>query len=88
MSGTKAHEKRKADKRKAEHDKLVAINENRTSLLQMTIAELIALYGEENVNASHPLFSAIQSSANGAMIDLPQLASDITEFNTEEVVDV
>ena len=58
------------------------MNDNRSSLLQMTIAELIALYGEENVNSIHPLFTAIQLSASGSLVDLEKLASDIVDFNT------
>jgi len=89
MSGTKAHVRQVALERQIAHDKLIAIYANRTSLLQATIVELQALYGEENVDAKHPLFSAIQSSANGALIDLEKLSSDIVEFNkSAEVIDV
>ena len=88
MSGTKAHEKREYDKRQAEHNKLVALNNNRTSLLQITIEELISLYGEDKVNYSHPLFSAIQSSTSGSIVNLEQLKINIISFNDQEEIDV
>jgi len=87
-SGTKGYVQREINKRQVEREKLMAIYANRTSLLQMTIIELQALYGEENVDAMHPLFTAIQASANGSLIDLEKLTEDITEFNTAEVIDV
>ncbi len=86
MSGTKAHEKRVILKLEAERDKAVALSDNKDSILQITIAELINLYGADNVKTEHPLFSAIQRGAKGAMIDLEQLSADIIEFDKPEVV--
>ena len=88
MSGTKAYIKRKADKRKVVLAKQADIASNRTSLLQMTIAELIKLFGSDKINASHPLFRAIQTSARGAKINLGRLATSIDKFNNKEVKSV
>jgi len=85
MSGTTAHVRRVELKLKAERDKAIALSENKTTLLQMTIAELINLYGKDNVNANHPLFSAIRQGANGNMINIETLSNDIAEFDTEAV---
>ncbi len=84
MSGTTAHAQRKKEKRQKEVEQLIALNNNRTALLTVTIAELTTLYGADNVNANHPLFAAIQASANGSFIDLERLAVDITVFKTPE----
>ncbi len=84
MSGTTAHIQRKKAEQQEKLEKLVALNDNRTALLNATIAELTALYGTENVNVNHPLFNAIQASAKGSPIDLEQLAIDITTFKTPE----
>lgn len=84
MSGTKAHAQRKEAEQQAKFEKLVALNDNRTALLNATITELKELYGAENINADHPLFAAIQVSANGSVIDPEQLVIDITAFKTQE----
>lgn len=84
MSGTTAHAQRKKEKRQKEIEQLIALNNNRTALLNATITELKALYGAANVNTNHPLFAAIQASANGAFIDLERLTVDITVFKTPE----
>ena len=83
-AGTQGYSQREAAKRQAEFERLTAINNNRTALMNATIAELIALYGTENVNTGHPLFNAILSSANGSIIDLDQLAADMTAFKNQE----
>ena len=83
-AGTQGYSQREAAKKQAEIERLTAINNNRTALLNATIVELQELYGTENVNTEHPLFNAILSSANGSIIDLDQLAADMTAFKNQE----
>jgi hypothetical protein len=80
MSGTKAHIKRETDKRQAETERLIALNNNRTSLLTAVADYMHSKYGDTSFYNNHPLVSAIMQSANGNIIDMTELAAAITNY--------
>ena len=84
MSGTIAYEQREKDKQVARLEKLSALNDNRTELLTAVAAYMHTTHGDDSFYNDHPLVSAIQQSANGNVIDLVQLTTDITNYQPPE----
>lgn len=84
MSGTKAHTQRESAKRQVETEKIIALNDNRTALLNAVAGYMHAKYGDDSFYSNHPLVTAILQSANGNIIDLSKLAEDINNYQLPE----
>ena len=80
MSGTKAHTQRESAERQAETQRIIALNDNRTALLDAVAGYMHTKYGNDSFYSNHPLVTAILQSASGNIIDLSKLADDINNY--------
>jgi hypothetical protein len=84
MSGTSGYiNRQKAERQRvleANREKVKNIQINRAELVSVTSAFLTGKYGEDAFIQKHPLVIAILKSANGAIVDIPKLQTDIEEF--------
>jgi hypothetical protein len=85
MSGTKAYKERKTVEHQSRIEQIIALNDNRTALLNAIADYMHAKYGDGCFYNDHPLVSAVLQSANGNIIDLPKLANDINSYQLPEV---